>query len=67
MIDDYFRIGLVTVHSPFDSFHNSLLPVVFSRHMGVTAADTNREDIDILVNSLKEALTEAKRQQVLEP
>jgi hypothetical protein len=35
--------------------------------MGVTAADTNREDIDILVNSLKEALTEAKRQQVLEP
>ena len=50
--------------SPFCNSLLSVMTFVSFRHMGTTAVDPTRGDIDTIVKSLKEALAEARSQQV---
>ena len=58
--DKYFRIGCVNANTG----HEAALTLGFS-HMGLTVVDKERGDVDRVVESLKEVVTEAKVQKGL--
>lgn len=55
--DKYFRIGLASFI--FFAHHDRPLIPFHNRHMGITVVDSQRGDIDKIINSLRESLAEA--------
>lgn len=56
--DKYFRIGYVLCHYVSFVIFNDLFPL-FS-HMGITAIDLQRGDLDKIINALADSLLEVR-------